>query len=162
MGRADIKNIEAIASFAVNQVITAFGTYDLVVDLGSSQYQIVEIIMRINATAPATLEKRKSIFLIATRDINEAYSQSNEKKTTVVTGHNGIPYYIYSWVYTGYTYAIDMQLSGNDYDQYGIWIRVEHAHIDGSDLRIRFKNMAITNRCLNIEGIVKSGNISIL
>jgi len=39
---------------------------------------------------------------------------------------------------------------------------VEHAHIDGSDLRIRFKNMAITNRCLNIEGIVKSGNISIL
>ena len=152
----DLSDIEKQLEFSINQTISGNSTYEAVISLNDSKFTCAFIRFWIvgNPSGNQWIN-RKSVYIVATTDINEAYSQANKNYPIGFT-HKGIPYSNNNWRYLGFSYAVDTKLSDPDYDYYyGRYIQINSAFIDGSNLKINFENTSSSNKTLKLEGWVK-------
>lgn len=82
---------------------------------------------------------RRSMFIIATKDIDDAWSQSVYNRSGFMPkGYLG--YIIDNWDYVGITYASQGFLTKPSYGFTGRYVYVESARINGSNLEIVLHN----------------------
>lgn len=142
-------------NFTVNQSMPGGSTWELVLDLGSPDFTCAYIQLWINWPGTQTYAAGNSAFIVATKDIDEAYSQASRRYITSFTYASNV-YVNYNWRYLGYSYATDGKLSDSSYSDRGDYILIRSARIDGQNLRIVFENIHATiTRNLELTGKVR-------
>ena len=147
--------IDLIEFEVVNQGIAGASTWTLEIDLGKDGFTVAHIQLWNKSTVSTTYARNQSAYIIATQDINDAYSQANSRYWIGFTS-SGNTYSNVNYRYEGFSYATDGALSKPYFSRYGRYIRINSALIDGSILKIEFENTHGTiTEYLQIDGRVR-------
>lgn len=141
---------ENVLVFYFEKTFSSLETYVLEIDLEEDAFTAAFVTMWIKETVASAFARRKSLFIVATRDINEGFAQANKKQS--VDYLCDTLYYNETWQYLGYSYATDGVLSSYDFDISGSCIQIDSAVIDGSILKIQFKNRCDSDRIVKMRG----------
>ena len=153
------RDITKLIAFSLNQIISGLSDYVHVIDLGRDDWEAAYITLS-DPTPPISRDTHKSIFAIATRDIDEAFSQSvYDRKVFMPKGY--IVYVIDNWDYVGFSYLTDAKLSKPSYGYDQNWIYLKDAWIDGNDLKIKWHNNYGASKTLEIEGTARASRVKL-
>lgn len=153
------ENFKIITFDIDNQGINALATYEKVIALGSDKFNVCHITLWNKYDAAVTLNARRaSAYITATKDFNKAYAQGVRYELIGVQGYF-MTYYVPNYRYSGFSYATDAKLTERSFDTTGRRIEVEKAIIDGSDLKLTFKNPGGTYGRIYVEGRIKAESL---
>lgn len=140
-------------NFAItDQSISGTSTFETNQSLTESDWEWGYMFLWLPNDADITAQhRRKSMFLVFTKDHTEAVCQAAQVNFQTFT-INSIVYNFYEWWYKAYRYDEDGFLSSNDYDESGANIRLDSVRIDGSNLEIIFRNTSGSTQQLTING----------
>ena len=163
MGISKLKEVSKIVPFLIDSVnVPANSTYTEVIDIGEDFWEVAQVTLWIRAVLGVTSNvRRTSAYLVLTRDYDEAYSQATNYILRSVQGYS-MTYYLPSYKYEGFSFATDAKLSEARFASTGSSIQILRGKIDGTDVKIDFKNTTELARTLQIEGKIRLSKIKVL
>lgn len=150
------ENFKLFAFDIEAQLVAGLGTYVETIALGNDRFNVCHVTIwnKLSAHVVANAQ-RVSAYITATKDVSKGFGQGVRYTVTVVQGYS-MTYYVPNYRYSGFSYAVDSQLTPPAFDSTGVRVLVEKAVINGSDLEITFRNTVSANSYIYAQGVIKA------